>query len=153
MYYYVEADKYKSIRFKVINKNGNYTIEYKDCDGDGIPDGIEEIYGTNVLNKDSDGDGLSDYDEVMIVGTHPLKKDTNGNGINDYDDDVDKDGLSNGYEVSIGTNPAYKDTDMDGLTDYDEVNVYGTNPTKKDTDGEITYEFTVTVKLITIRIH
>lgn len=72
----------------------------------------------------------------MIVGTHPLKKDTNGNGINDYDDDVDKDGLSNGYEVSIGTNPAYKDTDMDGLTDYDEVNIYGTNPTKKDTDGD-----------------
>lgn len=136
MYYYVEADKYKSIGFKVINKNGNYTIEYKDSDGDGIPDGIEEIYGTNVFNKDSDGDGLSDYDEVMIVGTHPLKKDTNGNGINDYDDDVDKDGLSNGYEVSIGTNPAYKDTDMDGLTDYDEVNIYGTNPTKKDTDGD-----------------
>lgn len=26
MYYYVEADKYKSIGFKVINKNGNYTI-------------------------------------------------------------------------------------------------------------------------------
>ena len=136
MYYYVEADKYKSIGFKVINKNGNYTIEYKDSDGDGIPNGIEEIYGTNVFNKDSDGDGLSDYDEVMIVGTHPLKKDTNGNGINDYDDDVDKDGLSNGYEVSIGTNPAYKDTDMDGLTDYDEVNIYGTDPTKKDTDGD-----------------
>ncbi|MGN0316488.1 MAG: VWA domain-containing protein [Lachnospira sp.] len=135
-YYYVEAGKHKSVSFKVINNNGKYTVEYQDSDDDGIPDGIEEIYGTNVFEKDSDGDGLTDYEEVMVVGLNPLKKDTNGNGIDDFNDDIDKDGLSNGYEVAIGTNASYNDTDMDGVTDYDEVTSYKTDPTKKDTDGD-----------------
>lgn len=135
-YYYVEADGYKSLRFKLINDNERVYVEELDSDNDLIPDAIELIFGTNTYNKDSDEDGLTDYEEVIIVGTNPLNKDTDKNGINDYYDDIDKDGLNNCEEVRINTNPLYEDTDMDGLTDYEEVTIYRTNPLAKDTDTD-----------------
>lgn len=47
-----------------------------DIDGDGIPDSLEGVLGTNPDNKDTDGDGDSDLQE-MFNGTNP--KDPNSN--------------------------------------------------------------------------
>jgi hypothetical protein len=41
-------------------------IEQIDADGDGIPDPIEIMLGTNPRNPDSDGDGIRDGDEVTM---------------------------------------------------------------------------------------
>jgi hypothetical protein len=81
-----------------------------DGDGDGLPDTIEQRYGTDPANPDSDRDGLSDGDEVKVYGTEPLKSDT------------DADGLDDGAEVNkYGTQPTNPDTDGDGTTDGREV--------------------------------
>lgn len=56
------------------------------------------------------------------MGTDPLNADS------------DRDGLTDGDEVSRGTNPLTFDTDGDGLSDGEEVNVYGTDPLLVDTD-------------------
>jgi len=44
---------------------------FADTDGDGLPDVIEFVYGTNPNNPDTDGDGISDGAEVA-QGTDPL---------------------------------------------------------------------------------
>ena len=135
-YYYVETNGYKSLEFKVSKIKDKIYVDEQDNDKDRLPDALELIFGSKIDCIDSDGDGLSDYEEVVIVGTNPLKKDSNDNSIDDYNDDIDKDGLTNGLEISIGTNPSFGDTDMDDLGDYYEVNQYKTNPLLKDTDGD-----------------
>lgn len=35
-----------------------------DTDKDGLNDGEEKVYGTDLMKEDTDGDGFSDYDEV-----------------------------------------------------------------------------------------
>ncbi|MCK5475472.1 MAG: calcium-binding protein [Candidatus Pacebacteria bacterium] len=35
-----------------------------DSDSDGLTDGLENYYGTDINNPDTDGDGYSDGDEV-----------------------------------------------------------------------------------------
>lgn len=114
---------------------------FGDLDGDGIPNGIEDlnrngIYDggneTDARNPDTDGDGLPDGEE-----------DANRNGIVDEGEtdprvaDTDGDGLSDGYEINVsGTDPLNPDTDGDGLSDGQEVNVTGTDPLNPDTDGD-----------------
>lgn len=107
-----------------------------DTDGDGLSDELELYIKTNVNITDTDGDGLTDYQEVVIVGTDPLLFDTDNDGISDFDDDIDFDGLTNGFEVSIGTNPNNSDSDSDGLTDSEELNIYATDPINPDTDSD-----------------
>src|SRR5207247_5691563 len=51
-----------------------------DSDGDGLPDWVEIMIGTDPFNPDTDGDGLSDGDEVLRYHTNPLKPDTDGDG-------------------------------------------------------------------------
>jgi len=119
-----------------------------DWDGDGIPNYLEAIYGTDPYKKDTDGDGISDYDEINIYKTDPLSKDTDRDGLSDFDEitihetdplkqDTDGDGLSDFEEIFMyGTNPLKYDTDDDNLSDYDEINIYKTDPFKKDTDND-----------------
>ena len=64
-----------------------------DSDGDGVPDAVELLDGTDPDNPDSDGDGLSDGDE-KARGSDPNNPDTDGDGVNAGD------------EVALGTDPA-----------------------------------------------
>lgn len=50
--------------------------------------------------------------------------------------DADCDGLSNKEERRLGTNRRSADTDRDGLSDGFEVSVLGSDPTRSDSDGD-----------------
>src|SRR5205823_1183203 len=81
-----------------------------DTDGDGLPDTLETLVGTDPTNPDSDGDGLPDGAEVVQFRSSPLDRDS------------DDDGIADGEEVVPGvdgyvTDPANADTDGDGLQD------------------------------------
>lgn len=126
----------ESEAFTVTFSDGAYVCTLPDNDGDGLPNIIEEMYGTDSENPDTDGDGLTDYGEVHVIGTDSLKFDTNGNGVNDADDDSDGDGLANKEEIALGTDPTSADSDGDGLFDYDEINKYSTDPLNADSDSD-----------------
>jgi hypothetical protein len=76
-----------------VTTNGPVTNYLLDSDGDGLPDWMEALLGTDQFNPDTDGDGLSDGDEVLKYHTNPLKADTDG------------DGFSDGEEVKAGSDP------------------------------------------------
>jgi hypothetical protein len=100
------------------------TNDQRDNDGDGLPDFLELIAGTDPALPDTDGDGLSDGTE-----------DRNGNGIRDPREtsaviaDTDDDGLLDGEEDRNGnggvdgneSSPLFADTDTDHFSDYSEV--------------------------------
>jgi len=48
----------------------NASPVWRDTDGDGLVDSVEEKIGTNINAKDSDGDSLSDADEFLIYATN-----------------------------------------------------------------------------------
>jgi hypothetical protein len=50
--------------------------------------------------------------------------------------DDDRDGLTNGEEISRNLLPDQPDTDDDEINDGDEVNLYQTDPFAKDSDGD-----------------
>lgn len=105
-------------------------IDYeKDSDSDGLPDDLEDYYGTDKNSADTDNDGVNDLYEIMLQ-TDPLTPDDNGNA------DYDNDGLTNARESEIGTNPLINDSDLDGLSDGVEANLYCTDPQKYDTDDD-----------------
>jgi len=105
-------------------------IDYDtDSDEDGLPDDLEDYYGTDKNDKDTDDDGVNDFYEI-ILETDPLTPDDNGNK------DADLDGLTNAQESALGTNPKVRDTDFDGLSDGEEYTLYGTDPTEYDTDDD-----------------
>ncbi len=88
-----------------------------DSDGDGLPDWLELMIGTDPYNPDSDGDGLTDGEEFWIYFTDPLNPDT------------DFDGLADGAEAQVyGTDPLNPDTDGGGVYDGHEVIEDGTDP-------------------------
>lgn len=74
------------------DKNGINDYE-DDVDGDGINNGTEVLYGTNVAYEDTDIDDLSDYDELYVYSTNPTLNDT------------DMDGASDGWEIAKGYDP------------------------------------------------
>lgn len=139
-----------SVSVVVIDANGEQTVsETKllvlpgqgggpgDLDGDGLPDEVEGVAGTDPRKADTDGDGLSDAFEVAFggeahLGTNP---DTDGDGTSDAQEDVDGDGLTALEEQTIGSIPVMLDTDSDGLDDGAEVRL-GTSPANIDSDGD-----------------
>ncbi len=119
-------------------------IGTNDCDGDGLTNDEEDIFGTDPLNpcdpninalltNDCDNDGLDNAGEIL-AGTDNTNPDTDGDGIND------------GNEVNGGTDPlnpcdpninalATNDCDNDGLDNAGET-IAGTDNTNPDTDGD-----------------
>ncbi len=122
--------------FIVTLTEDGYVCTWLDTDEDGLPDFVEEMYGTDPEKPDTDDDSLSDYDELYVIGTSPLKYDTDEDGTNDADSDTDGDGLTNEQELDLGTSPSSPDTDGDSLSDYAELYETNTDPLKADTDGD-----------------
>lgn len=52
-----------------------YVFPNADSDGDGLPDGMERLYGLNRYNSDSDGDGCGDAIEFPVAGVQQQGKD------------------------------------------------------------------------------
>ncbi len=74
-----------------------------DSDGDGIPDQIERVLGTDPDDKDTDGDGVEDGVEWWMGSTvsNPLDTPPVPPGTGDSDGD----GFADFYEVAKGTDP------------------------------------------------
>src|ERR1700741_2689532 len=111
------------------------TLPQVDSDGDKLPDQLELLIGTNLLDADTDDDGLTDgYEYFSHRGLDPKKADS--------DDDLADDG----FELEMGTQPNTPDTDGDKilhgnhLFPLDDTNTFGgpslTPP--EVTDGPIT---------------
>jgi hypothetical protein len=99
-------------------------VGQKDTDGDGMPDSVEAIYGTDSNNSDTDGDGYSDGAEVR-TGHDPLNPNSSAKL------DSDHDGLTDDVECMVWhTDPFNPDSDGDGFPDGAEVKS-GFDPTKK----------------------
>jgi gliding motility-associated-like protein len=123
------------------NTAGTASVQFSllidaDSDGDGVPNSVEILQGTNPNSAssylDSDHDGVPDYVEIL-QGTNP-------NSASSYLDS-DHDGVPDYIELQQGTNPnvpGARDTDGDGVPDYVELQ-QGTNPNvpgARDTDGD-----------------
>ena len=126
----------ESVPFVVTKTEDEYSVDFLDSDGDGLPDIYENMIGTDLNNPDTDGDGLTDYQEVYVTGTDPTKYDSVTDGVSDADADPDEDGLTNAQEIELGTDPQNDDTDGDGLKGGEEVNDYHTDPLNPDTDKD-----------------
>ena len=87
-----------SLRFEVLDINGDGIVDSADQNGDGVPDSAQ----------DSDGDGLTDAQEYAL-GTNPNKVDT------------DDDGLTDAEELQRGTEPTNPNTDADDLKDGEDA--------------------------------
>jgi len=110
----------------------DYSFDYTliDSDGDGLSDGEEKVYLTEINNPDTDDDEMPDGWEF----THFTREFYLDPNINDAANDPDNDGLTNLEEYQMLTNPVKSDTDDDGINDGDEVNTHFTNPLRPDTD-------------------
>ena len=114
-----------------------------DTDGDGLPDDIERMIGTNPMNPDTDGDGLRDGDEIGMDVTRP--RDADGDMMIDpLDPDDDGDGIPTRDERPGMMN---RDTDGDMVPDHLDADDDGDGqPTRderpgmadRDTDGDMT---------------
>lgn len=111
------------------------SLDFKDNDGDGLLNYMENIYGTDPNGADTDKDELNDYYEINFTYTDPLAADSDSNGILDGDEDFDMDLLTNKEEEALSSDPHSKDTDDDGLWDKDEAEA-GTDIWMKDTDSD-----------------
>lgn len=117
------------------------TTDLIDTDGDGLPDSVEWVLGTDPGNVDSDFDTLDDYYEAAN-GLDPLKADSNGDGlvdnleIKDVTWDFDDDGIPNIWDP---------DNDDDGVPDFLDTSPFASSITSDSfhfdvkTNGNPTY--------------
>lgn len=111
-----------------------FTVPEVDTDGDGLPDALEFLLGTNYLNPDTDGDGVKDGEQYYNVS---LSSDFDGDGILDVaDTDDDDDGSNDAAEKAAGTNPQFNEVydfvDMiiiDGVTYLVKTDLVTKQPT------------------------
>ena len=136
------------------NPNGEGKL---DTDQDKMPDWWESKYGLDPNDKDDadldpDNDGLNNLQEFKYK-THPLNSDTDKDGVSDGKEissgknpngigemDSDYDGMPDQWERRMGLNPyndqdARFDNDHDGLANYEEFK-HNTDPYNPDTDDD-----------------
>ncbi len=106
-----------------------------DTDGDGLPDLLEYLHGTDINLIDTDADKISDYLEILM-DYDPLSVDSDSDGVLDTYEDFDEDQINNIAEIEAGTSMLLADTDSDELSDFEEINTYFTDPVLEDTDGD-----------------
>ncbi|MBK9118851.1 MAG: thrombospondin type 3 repeat-containing protein [Phycisphaerales bacterium] len=115
---------------------------FVDTDGDGIPDWLERLTGTNPNDADTDGDGIPDGEEDLnqngiyepeLGETDPRNWDSDGDGLSDFEETrlgftisfyppgSTSGRFANAVVVRIFTDPNNPDTDGDGMSDWDEV--------------------------------
>ncbi|MGA1821894.1 MAG: hypothetical protein ACMUIG_05150, partial [Thermoplasmatota archaeon] len=103
---------YRNLK-KLVSDLMAVTTNWTDDDGDGLPNNIERIIGTDLNEPDSDYDGLNDSAEVNF-NIDPLEPDSNFDGypdiheVTDVPMDVDDDSIPNPWD---------DDNDNDGVRD------------------------------------
>ena len=91
-----------------------------DIDEDGYSNSNDQVVYDNRDHLDTDQDGIADSLDDNIDEDNFLNFDDPNPLVKTPDDggsDSDRDGFSNGYELSIGTDPNDWDTDDDGVSD------------------------------------
>jgi hypothetical protein len=103
-----------------------------DSDGDGIPDELERALGLDPDIGDSNGNGIPDGQEDLdgdgvpnaievVLLTDLRSTDSDADGVPDALEDQDGDNLPDWREVVAGTSIFDHDTDDDTFTDNDEL--------------------------------
>jgi hypothetical protein len=108
-----------------------------DTDNDGVPDGAEAAYGSNVMVADTDGDGCTDFCE-LFQETNPGDPDTDHDGLADKPEDDYRSAAAGVAEPSTGEvvngddncprdfNPAQTNTDSASI--ITDIGFDATNP-------------------------
>ncbi len=100
-----------------------------DSDGDGLPDGLEAMLGSDPHDADSDDDGVIDGKEPSPGA------DSDGDGlINVLDPDSDNDGLGDGTELGSDCGDADTDTSVGNCTPDADGGATTTDPLDADSD-------------------
>jgi hypothetical protein len=119
----------------------NNTDDTNDTDGDGMPDSVELVIGTDPANPDTDFDKVGDYEEALM-GMDPNSADSNDDRFSDYLEvtdvplDLDGDGLPNAWD---------SDNDNDGVVDYLDLSPFAKTNVESEfnlnvqTSGKPTY--------------
>ncbi|WP_434044989.1 MULTISPECIES: DUF3344 domain-containing protein [Sorangium] len=109
--------------------NGDDDAVGDDRDGDGLPDAVEEMIGTDPDDADSDDDGVLDGHEPSPG------EDTDGDGlINALDVDSDNDGLFDGTELGLPCDNEATNADAGHCRADADEGATKTNPLDADTD-------------------
>jgi len=104
-----------------------------DTDGDGMPDSVEKVYGTNPYTADTDGDGINDKDDAQAAYTDNLisESSTTTLPITITDVRVEDNAADDHLEISM------KNTGTSDLTNFD---IYFTITDKVTGDKEAYYQ-------------
>ncbi len=142
----------KLIEIKFGDLKGQYEITSqdfldRDLDGDGLTNGEELIWMTDLNTADTDEDGVDDTHEIFEKGTDPNNYDSDHDGVSDTKDEnpmlysnpeqnVEAKELTdyiakNKIDMPLGT----IDSDKDGLVDSLELYI-GSDPMQADTDED-----------------
>lgn len=102
-----------------------------------VENGSEESVTLDIKNRKLVNKTVSvELEQTFSNQEAPLDTRTFDYQVVRRDGDLDRDGLTNQYEVEQNLNITNPDIDTDGYSDGREVNVYGTDPTDPDTDGD-----------------